>query len=89
MTADIPLPDPRLTGKIQIKQMQGPQSQQRIFSAAELQTMTFQPLKFPPWSLAPNAHQRCSAMNFRISSHWRLISIVFLLTPGSCISASV
>jgi len=37
MTADIPPPDPRLSGKVQIKQMQEPQSQQRIFSAAELQ----------------------------------------------------
>jgi hypothetical protein len=53
MTADIPPPDPRLSGKIHIKQMQEPQSQQRILSAAELQTMTFQPLKFILPGLVP------------------------------------
>ena len=53
MTADIPPPDPRLSGKIHIKQMQKPQSQQRILSAAELQTMTFQPLKFTLPGLVP------------------------------------
>src|SRR4030081_2665210 len=53
MAAGIPLPDPRLTGKIQIKQMQGPQSQQRIFSAAALQTMTFPPLNFILPGLVP------------------------------------
>ena len=53
MTADIPPPDPRLSGKVQIKQMQEPQSQQRTFSAAAFQTMTFPPLNFILPGLVP------------------------------------
>jgi hypothetical protein len=41
-----------------------------------------------PRAAGRQRHQRCSAMNFRISTDWSLISIVVLLASGSCLSAS-
>ena len=47
------------------------------------------PKPFDSGAVDPFAVKGVFAMNFRISSHCRLISIVMLLTPGCCISASV
>ena len=81
MTADIPPPDPRLSGKIQIKQMQGPQSQQRIFSAAELQTMTFQPLKFLLPGLVPEGASLLVSRP-KLGKSWFVLDIAIAIAAG-------
>ena len=81
MTADIPPPDPRLSGKVQIKQMQEPQSQQRIFSAAELQTMTFPPLKFILPDLVPEGATLLVSRP-KLGKSWLVLDVAIATAAG-------
>ncbi len=82
MTADIPPPDPRLSGKVQIKQMQEPQSQQRIFSAAELQTMTFLPLKFILPDLVPEGATLLVSRP-KLGKSWLVLDVAIATAAGT------
>jgi hypothetical protein len=81
MTVDIPPPDPRLSGKVQIKQMQEPQSQQRIFSAAELQTMTFPPLKFILPDLVPEGATLLVSRP-KLGKSWLVLDVAIATAAG-------
>jgi hypothetical protein len=88
MTTEIPPPDPRLNGKVHIKQVQEMRDRnnnraphERTFTAAALQTMTFPALKFILPSLVPEGATLLVSRP-KLGKSWLVLDIAIAIAAG-------